>query len=223
MHSNMFDAIIFDWDGTLANTKKVITDSFKKALEKVNSYPSNKLIERYIGIGSSKTLKEILNKEQIIYDEKLIESLVEIKVKYSIRFSKDVKLMKGSKKLLEILKPKIKIGLASMNKRKFIENLLVQFNLSDFFNAIVTSDDISEAKPNPEIFLKCAKDLDVDPYRCVVLEDSIFGVRAAKYAGMACIAVLTGAYNQNEIFAESPDLIVDSLIDRQRIMDFIFH
>lgn len=223
MHSNMFDAIIFDWDGTLANTKKVITDSFKKALEKVNSYPSNKLIERYIGIGSSKTLKEILNKEQIIYDEKLIESLVEIKVKYSIRFSKDIKLMKGSKKLLEILKPKIKIGLASMNKRKFIENLLVQFNLSDFFNAIVTSDDISEAKPNPEIFLKCAKDLDVDPYRCVVLEDSIFGVRAAKYAGMACIAVLTGAYNQNEIFAESPDLIVDSLIDRQRIMDFIFH
>lgn len=223
MHSNMFDAIIFDWDGTLANTKKVITDSFKKALEKVNSYPSNKLIERYIGIGSSKTLKEILNKEQIIYDEKLIESLVEIKVKYSIRFSKDIKLMKGSKKLLEILKPKIKIGLASMNKRKFIENLLVQFNLSDFFNAIVTSDDISEAKPNPEIFLKCAKDLDVDPYRCVVLEDSIFGVRAAKYAGMACIAVLTGAYNQNEISAESPDLIVDSLIDRQRIMDFIFH
>lgn len=223
MHSNMFDAIIFDWDGTLANTKKVITDSFKKALEKVNSYPSNKLIERYIGIGSSKTLKEILNKEQIIYDEKLIESLVEIKVKYSIRFSKDIKLMKGSKKLLEILKPKIKIGLASMNKRKFIENLLVQFNLSDFFNAIVTSDDISKAKPNPEIFLKCAKDLDVDPYRCVVLEDSIFGVRAAKYAGMACIAVLTGAYNQNEIFAESPDLIVDSLIDRQRIMDFIFH
>lgn len=219
----MFDAIIFDWDGTLANTKKVITNSFKKALEKVNSNPSSKLIERYIGIGSSQTFKEILEKEQIVYDNKLIESLVKIKVKYSIKFSKEVKLMKGSKKILEILKPKIKIGLASMNKKKFIEHLLEQFKFSDFFETVITSDDISKAKPDPEIFLKCADKLEVNPYRCVVIEDSIFGVKAAKNAGMACIAVLTGAYNQNEISTESPDLIVNSLIERERIMNFIFY
>jgi HAD superfamily hydrolase (TIGR01509 family) len=219
----MFDTIIFDWDGTLANTKKVLINSFKKALLEINRNPSNKLIERLIGIGSAQTFKELLKKEEVHYDEKLIDFLVKYKVEKSIELSKEIKLFKGARELLEILKPRIKLSLASMNKKIFIEHLLKQFKLSDFFKVVITADEIIKAKPNPEIFLKCAKILKIEPNRCIVVEDSIFGVRAAKRAGMFCIAVLTGAYNRSEINAESPDLIINSLTEKQKIMNFIFH
>ena len=218
----MFEIAIFDWDGTLANTKKVIVASFQRALKEINCNPNDKLIERLIGIGSAQTFREILEIENIIFNEALIESLVENKVKNSIELSGEIELFEGSKELLKVLEGKIKLGLASMNKREFIENNLQRFGLSDLFDIVVTADEVIKAKPDPEIFLKCAKIVNVIPEKCIVFEDSIFGVRAAKYGRMSCIAVLTGVYDSSEIIPESPDLIVNSLMEKQKILNFLF-
>ncbi|KON33040.1 MAG: hypothetical protein AC479_05870 [miscellaneous Crenarchaeota group-6 archaeon AD8-1] len=218
----MFKAAIFDWDGTLADTKEVIIASFQMALREINCSPDSKVIERLIGIGSSQTFREILRIENISFDEQLIDSLVRIKVKNSIELSKEIKLFKGSKDLLMILKDKIKLGLASMNKREFIDNLLKRLELADVFDVVVTADEITKSKPDPEIFAKCLKELFVKPEKCCIFEDSIFGVRAAKSIGVSCIAVLTGAYNKMEITAEAPDLIVTSLNEKQKIWKFLF-
>lgn len=222
MNNTMFEAAIFDWDGTLANTKKAIVASFQKALSEINCNTSNKLIERLIGIGSAETFKEILKIENVSFDKVLIESLVRKKVQTSIELSEEVKLFDGSRDLLRILKGKIKLGLASMNKRKFIEHMLQKFDLINYFDIIVTADEVKKAKPDPEIFLKCAKKMQVTPKRCLVFEDSIFGIRAAKGSGMSCIAVLTGVYKRSEIESEFPDIIVYSLVENQKITDFIF-
>jgi beta-phosphoglucomutase len=218
----MFKAAIFDWDGTLANTKKVIVSSFKRTLSDINCYPNNKLIERLIGIGSAQTFREILRIENVSFDEKLIESLVSNKVKNSIKLSRDIELFNGAKELLKVLEGKIKLGLASMNKREFIDYMLQQFGLSDLFEVVITADEVIKAKPDPEIFLKCAKIMQVKPEKCVIFEDSIFGVRAAKGGRMSCVAVLTGVYDKSEITAESPDLIVNSLMENQKILNFLF-
>jgi len=218
----MFEAAIFDWDGTLADTKKVIVTSFQRALNEINCNPNNKLIERLIGIGSAQTFKEILKSKKVVFDEELIDYLVRNKVKNSIALSKEVELFKGSKELLRILEKRLKLGLASMNKREFIDLMLKKFRLADLFKAIVTSDEVIKVKPDPEIFLKCAKIMHIKPEKCVVIEDSIFGVRAAKTGGMSCIAVLTGVYGRDEIITESPDLIVNSLMEKQKILSFFF-
>jgi beta-phosphoglucomutase len=222
MDNKMFDAAIFDWDGTLANTKKVIVASFQRALSEINCNTNDKLIERLIGIGSAETFKEILRFKNTNFDDALIEFLVRKKVQNSIELSSEIKLFDGAKDLLRNLENEIKLGLASMNKRKFIDYLLQKFGLAKLFDIIVTADEVKKAKPDPEIFLKCAKKMQVTPERCIVFEDSVFGIKAAKNSGMSCIAVLTGVYSRNEIEPEFPDMIVNSLTENKKIFDFIF-
>lgn len=218
----MFEAAIFDWDGTLANTKKVIVTSFQRALNEINSNPKKTLIERLIGIGSAQTFIEILKSEKKVFDDKLIESLVRDKVKISLELSDEVNLFDGSMELVRILEKNFKLCIASMNKREFIDLMMKKFSLTDYFGTVVTADEVIKAKPDPEIFLKCAKLMQIKPEKCVVFEDSIFGIRAAKMGGMSCIAVLTGVYQKDEIISESPDLIVNSLMEKQKIMNFVF-
>jgi beta-phosphoglucomutase-like phosphatase (HAD superfamily) len=87
---------------------------------------------------------------------------------------------------------------------------------------VVSVDEIVNPKPDPEVFRVSAKKLGVDPKDCVVVEDSVFGVRAAKAAEMKCIAVPSGAYNIEELQEENPDLMINSLTEKERILDFIF-
>ena len=112
------------------------------------------------------------------------------------------------------------MGLASMNNRSVIIHLLKAKDLENCFNAVLTAESISHSKPNPEIFLKAASKLNASPEKCVVVEDSIFGVKAAKSANMSCVAVVTGVYSKVELEKEKPDLIVKTLKDRQ-IVPFI--
>ncbi|NIU83626.1 MAG: HAD-IA family hydrolase, partial [Candidatus Thorarchaeota archaeon] len=77
-------------------------------------------------------------------------------------------------------------------------------------------------KPHPEIFLVSATRLNLPPEDCVTLEDSIFGVKATKAAKMKCIAIPSGAYSREELERENPDLLVDSLTKKEKILNFIF-
>jgi len=218
----MFEAAIFDWDGTLADTRQVVVASFQKALSEIQCNISDEFIERLIGIGSAETFREILRSAKVPFDETLIKSLVEKKVQNEIEMSAKVKLFEGAQELLESLRGKVKLGLASMNDRAVISHLLEVTSTQRFFDAVVTAGDIVMSKPNPEIFLKCALELGRKPAKCVVVEDSLFGVKAAKTAEMGCIAVLTGVYSQKELKQENPDLIVASLREKREIFNFIF-
>lgn len=217
----MFEAVIFDWDGTLADTRQVVVASFQKALSGVHCEINGDFIERRIGIGSAQTFREILRSSKIRFDETLIKSLVEKKIQNEIEMSGDVKLFDGSLDLLEGLQGKVKLGLASMNDREVIDYLLKMTNTQRFFAATLTTSDVSNPKPNPEIFLKCALKLRSSQEKCVVVEDSIFGVEAAKKARMGCIAVLTGVFSRTELENAGADLLVSSLREKEAILRFV--
>jgi HAD superfamily hydrolase (TIGR01509 family) len=216
----MFEAVIFDWDGTLADTRKVIVVSFQKALKEINLEVPTVYIERRIGIGASETFREILKAANRRVDEKIVKQLVERKSKVQIELAKEVALFEGSKELLEALQGKMKVGLASMNNRPVVMQLLKNNDIVECFDTILTVEAAFNLKPNPEIFLKTAKNLNAKPENCVVFEDSIFGVKAAKTANMGCIAVTTGVYSKQELEQENPDLIIKTLTD-PRIVAFI--
>jgi beta-phosphoglucomutase len=216
----MFEAVIFDWDGTLADTRQAIVIAFQKALSEINCKVSDGYIERRIGIGAADTFRDTLRSAKMQFDEKLIQHLIERKSQLEIELTNQVKLFPGAKELLEALHGKVKMGLASMNNSSVILHLLKANDLEKYFDVVLTAESISHSKPDPEIFLKTASKLKASPEKCVVIEDSIFGVKAAKSANMSCIAVLTGVYSKQELEREKPDLIVKTLKDRQ-ILPFI--
>ena len=216
----MFEAVLFDWDGTLADSRKAIVVSFQKALKEINLEVSVQYIERRMGIGASETFREILNAANRRVDEKVVKQLVERKSKVQIELAGEVALFEGARQLLGELQGKVKVGLATMNNRAVVMHLLQINGIADCFDAVLTVEAVSHSKPDPEIFLKTAEQLKAKPRGCVVFEDSLFGVKAAKSAGMCCIAVTTGVYSEQELAVEKPDLIVKTLKDPQ-IFEFI--
>lgn len=214
-------AVLFDWDGTLADTRQVIVMAFQRVVGEIGVSVNAEFIERRIGTGAEKTFKEILQAAGKPFDEALIKRLLARKIEAEISLTSRVKLFPGAIELLEALQGKTRIALASMNNRPVIEHLLESMKIHDCFEISLTVEEVNKFKPDPEIFLKCAAKLQVKPEECVVLEDSIFGVQAAHAARMKCIAVLTGVYSRAELATAKPGLIVDSLVAKEQILNFI--
>lgn len=216
----MFEAAIFDWDGTLADTRHAIVVSFHKALTENDLDVSTEYIERRIGIGASDTFREILRSQKGSVDEKLVKRLVARKSEVQVALASEVQLFDGAEELLAALQGRVKLALASMNNSTVIGHLLKIKALQTCFQFVLTGDGVSRSKPDPEIFLKTASELNVNHSECVVFEDSVFGVQAAKFAGMGCIAVTTGVYSAQELEKNKPDLIVKTLKD-PKILQFV--
>ena len=85
----------------------------------------------------------------------------------------------------------LRLAVVSSSSRKWIVKHLDRFALRERFDAIVCKDDVTLAKPDPELYLAALARLDVGPQEAVALEDSVNGIRAAKAAGIACVAVPT--------------------------------
>lgn len=178
----MFEAVVFDWDGTLADTRKIIVTSFQEALREINCKVDAEYVERRIGIGAAETFREILLSLNVKVDEELIQRLIKQKIRLEIELTGEMELFDGAKEILDSLFGKVKIGLASMNNHDVIKHVLKEKKLQNYFETVLTAESIKKPKPNPEIFLKCASKLNASPEQCVVVEDSIFGVKAAKVA-----------------------------------------
>lgn len=218
----MIQAIIFDWDGTLADTKSAVITSFQQVLREIDCDVSDRFIERRMGIGTSLTLVDALTANNIQFTEALIERLAKKKVTVQLQLAGKVKLFNGTYALLDTLKGRVHLALASMGNRKVIDKLLVEKGVKRYFDFVITASEVRKPKPHPEIFVKCADALNCSPKECVVIEDSLFGVKAAKEAKMKCVAVLTGAYTEQELETEHPNLIVKSVEEIGKILNFVF-
>ena len=219
----MILAVIFDWDGTIADTKKAVIQSFQKVLTQAGCNVTDEFILRLLGIGTKKTIIEAFKKCKKRLDVSTLEKLAEEKVTIQAELINDVRFIDGAIELLELLHGKTKIALATMSSRRVVDKILSEKKIKTYFDVVVTADEVNKPKPNPEIFLSVAKKLGVDQKDCIVIEDSIFGVRAAKKAKMTCIAVPSGVYNKKELEQEHPNIVVNSLLEKETVLQFIFN
>ena len=218
----MFEAAIFDWDGTLADTMPVVVFSFQKVLRGIGCVVSDEFLVRRIGIGARNMFKDALQLNNIVFDDVMVDELMEKKFRIQTKLFGDIKIFEGAAELLDSLRFKLKIGLATMSNRPIINRLLRMKGLDGYFDFVITADEAKNPKPDPEIFVKCALKLGCTPENCVVFEDSVFGVVAARSANMKCVAIPSGAYTKTELEKEKPDLIVDSLNETKKILDYVF-
>lgn len=187
------EAVIFDLDGVITDTAEFhfiawkniaeeigikIDRSFNEALKGVSRTESLERILRYGGREGdfSQEEKEILARKKNSLYKELITKITR------------ADLLPGIWDLLQDLRSGgIKLGLASMSKNVFsvVDNLQVR----KFFDVIVDVREVERGKPDPEIFLRAAKDLGVQPKDCLAIEDAEAGVKAIKKAGMFAIGI----------------------------------
>ena len=111
----------------------------------------------------------------------------------------------------------VPLGLATSSNRKVIAIVIERFGLADCFQSVISGNELPASKPDPDIYLRTAKNLGLAPADCVVLEDTYNGVLAAKRAGMRCIGYRNPNSGQQDL--RQADKIVDSL--RELTLDVI--
>ena len=126
------------------------------------------------------------------------------------RLVKDnIKALPGAVELIQSLaEVKMQLALVSSTPKENIELITENLGIKKYFSLFINGDDVKEGKPSPQGFLLAAKKLGVEPKNCVVMEDAVVGVRAAKRAGMYCIAI-ANTYPKKDI--TEADIVVNSL------------
>ena len=215
--SYKFDAIIWDCDGVLIDSEVI---SVQSSVEFFNTFGANTTMEYYINelIGKRKDEQiAILEKDCGVPLSKLItkESLKKAnEIKFN-NFKKYLKSISGIEEVLESIK--LPMAVASGSSTERLDLTLGLTKLKSFFNGNIFSADLVErGKPNPDVFLYAAKKLNIDPKRCLVIEDSVGGVQAAKNAGMTVYAFTGGSHVNEDLKTRvkklNPDVIFGDML-----------
>ncbi len=195
-----FDSVIFDMDGVLVNSEPFYIKVEQKNFKKLGLNVTHEEHVTYQGTATDLMWKKVIAKHGL---SQTIEELVEMSNSLVTPYFKSLETidpMPGVEKLVKYLYNKnIPIALASSSYPEVINIILQKTGLKKYFKAIIDSQMAGSSKPEPGIFLLAAKKLDVRPQRCVVIEDSTNGIKAAKSAGMVCIAFAgPGSEHQNQ-------------------------
>jgi HAD superfamily hydrolase (TIGR01509 family) len=208
MNINDFHAIIFDLDGTLIDSmwvwKQIDIDYLaKKQIEFPLQFQSEL-------DGMSFTETAVYFKEHFQLEDS-VEAIKQdwIDMSYQ-KYTQEVMLKKGVLPFLQFLADlNIPMGIGTSSNRQLAEGVLCHHQIDGYFSSLRTSCEVEAGKPNPAIFLKVAEDLGVEPKNCLVFEDTLAGIQAAKRAGMAVIAIHepAHAHRRDEIQALADDYL----------------
>ncbi|WP_027880957.1 beta-phosphoglucomutase [Mesoflavibacter zeaxanthinifaciens] len=212
---------IFDLDGVIVDTAKYHFLAWQKLAKSIGIDFSHEQNEQLKGVSRVKSLEKILAWGNKTISEDKFNALMASKNDDYLSFIAKMnheEILPDVPKILNYLKTQnqpVSLGSASKNARQILEKV----DLLKQFDAIVDGNDVSKAKPDPEVFLIAAKSLNVNPEDCIVFEDSVAGVQAANTANMISIGigeenVLHEADYVFSNFTEIDTAFIDKLIKR---------
>lgn len=184
-------AFIFDLDGVIVDTAKYHFLAWRKLANSMGFDFTHEQNEQLKGVSRVKSLEKILawgNKN--VTDDEFTKFMAQKNDDYLTYIEKmdDQEILPDVTKTLDFLRDKnqhIALGSASKNARMILEKV----NILEKFDSIVDGNDVTKAKPDPEVFLKAAEQLKVAPENCIVFEDAVAGIQAANNAGMISIGI----------------------------------
>lgn len=227
----MLKALIFDFDGVIVDTEPLHFEGFLRVMRKFNytmTYEHYK--KNYLAFQDRDCFIGILNELKMNYDEKLLNELIEEKGRWFFPLLQELPIkIRGEEKegesailtfegLVDFVKAAssyYKLAVASGAQRNEIEVVLKRLNIMDCFEFIVAANDYQKGKPDPEPYITAYKRLnerfsDLKIENCAGVEDSLFGVKSVKAAGMKCIAV-TNSYSAKQLIEYGADIVTDRL------------
>jgi HAD superfamily hydrolase (TIGR01509 family) len=207
--TGQLDAIVFDFDGLIADTE---WPEYRAIAEQFERHGLNYPPEGWVHvIGSSWEIDWVSDLELRLGRSVDREELLARRKERGRELRVDLALLPGVEELVRAaLDVDLPLAVASSSPRSWVEPHLERLGLEGCFRVIRTRDDVALAKPAPDLFLAACAGLDVDPRNAVALEDSANGTTAAKSAGMRCVAVPNRLTRFLDL--SHADLVVDSLL-----------
>jgi beta-phosphoglucomutase len=206
----MIKGVLFDMDGVLVDSESFICEAAVIMFSELGLKVSSEDFQPFVGMGENRYIGGVAEKYRIEVDiEQVKAKTYEI---YGTLIRGKLSLLPGAMKFVaECRKKRFKLALATSADRIKVEINLKETGLSpDSFHSIITGHDVKNKKPSPDIYLKAANSLGVDPRECLVVEDAVSGIEAGKAAGCRCLAV-TSSFDAELL--KGADWICDSLLN----------
>ncbi len=186
----MVKGIIFDMDGVISDTQKLHSQVEAEILSRygIKITPSE-ITAKYSGVRTKEFFDDLLKKQKQEYD---LDLLMEEKWSQMEKFaSKSVDAIEGSIDLIKRLSvANYSLAVASASNLNYVKTVLKTLGVFNHFSYIVSGDMVKKGKPDPESFLLASSKINVSPDYCLVIEDGVSGMQAAKAGGMKCIGLV---------------------------------
>lgn len=208
----MIKGIIFDMDGVISDTQKLHS---KVEAELLNRYgiiiTPSEITANYSGVRTKEFFDDLLKKQKQEYD---LDSLMEEKWSQMEKYaSESIDAIEGSIDLIRKLNDSnYPLAVASASNLNYVRTVLKTLGIIDHFSYIVSGDMVSKGKPNPESFLLASSKIGISPKYCLVIEDGVNGMQAAKMGGMKCVGLvknLDKIYPTNNLVASLSEITID--------------
>lgn len=224
----MLEAVVFDFDGVIADSEPLHLAAFRRALEpRAIAVSDADYYDRYVGFDDRDGFRAILADRSVAADDATIEALCRAKARaFAELAAAESEPFAGVRELVVGLAaaPPVPLAIASGALHVEVDTLLVRFGLDGFFEAVIAADDVAASKPDPESYRAALAALarrhgPLDPARCVAIEDTPTGLAAARAAGMRTLAVET----THAASALEADSVVATLaaVDRAQFEDLV--
>lgn len=203
--------VIFDMDGVLLNSERLYMEMNQAFFRQLGAVVSPDEHKSFVGISATVMWSRIKEKNNLL---QTVPELIaaEKDLKYKMLSETDLQPSNGVKAFLEYLKVNnIPVSLASSSMSRNIHLILDKLLIREYFDFIISGEQVKKGKPEPDIFLEVSNYYNIAPEKCIVIEDSTNGVKAAKAANMLCI----GYYNPDsgDQDLSLADYVIDSFTD----------
>ena len=216
-----FSTVIFDLDGTILKNEVVYAKVFSEILQKygVTGDKFDETHPHITGVGLEVNWTRLKEKFELAPTVTVLKH--ETQASYLAKMN-EVEVAPGFVELVEALREEgIGIGLATSNEWWVVEDELEDLDLQKYFDAIVTVEEVMQPKPAPDLFLEVARKLGAEYAECVVIEDSVVGIKAALAADMVGVAI-TSNFTPEEEF-DGASWVVSSMEEiNPKLLDALF-
>ncbi len=218
----MFKTIIFDFNGLIIDDEPLHCECFQRVLmDEEIKLTETDYWNIYLGFDDKGLFEAIFLRDgKSITPKKLKDLITKKNTLYLQLIKTKIKLFPGAVDFIRNVEQKFPLAIVSGALRSEIEAVLNNADLTTAFEFIVSADDTKKGKPDPEGFVIALSKLkkkhpEIRPENCLVLEDSLAGIIAAKRAGMKCVA-LTHSYQKEEL--KQADWIVDTFTEVEKLL-----
>jgi len=208
MKAGQIKLLVFDWDGTLADSAALIVDAMQSAIRQLQYQSRSKVqICDVIGLG-------LVEAAQVLFPEMERENHELISNSYRLHYAQrahETSLFPGVTDTLHLLRQReYKMAIATGKSRKGLDNSLQQTGLAGFFHTTRCADETC-SKPHPQMLYEILDELDIRPEQAVMIGDSEFDMEMAQHAGMQSIAVSYGVHDRERLVHYKPLFCLNSL------------